>query len=144
MKTIRMKRGQSALEYLVTYGWAILAIVIVAGVLWYLGVFNPQKYAGGAQCGGFSTAVCRDYTAAGGTVSIAFGNAAGGAISGLDISIAGTDGSCTPAAVGANEVFTCTGSATTTQGLDINATLTYTSASGLAHSETGFVRGQGA
>ena len=31
---VMKKRGQSALEYLVTYGWAILAIVIVAAVLW--------------------------------------------------------------------------------------------------------------
>lgn len=32
---------QSALEYLMTYGWAILIIAIVAGVLFALGVFNP-------------------------------------------------------------------------------------------------------
>src|SRR3989338_6328732 len=50
---MKFKRGQSALEYLVTYGWAILAIVVVAAVLWYFGVFNlgdfsvvDQKYAG--------------------------------------------------------------------------------------------------
>lgn len=40
-----MKRGQSALEYLVTYGWAILAIVIIAAVLWYFGVFSQPKIA---------------------------------------------------------------------------------------------------
>jgi hypothetical protein len=33
---------QSAMEYLMTYGWAILIIAIVLGVLYYLGVFSPS------------------------------------------------------------------------------------------------------
>lgn len=36
-----MQRGQSAMEYLMTYGWAILVIVLVLAVLFYLGVFTP-------------------------------------------------------------------------------------------------------
>jgi len=36
-----MRKAQSALEYLMTYGWAILIIVIVGAVLFSLGVFNP-------------------------------------------------------------------------------------------------------
>jgi len=39
------KRGQAALEFLMTYGWAILAAIIVIGVLAYFGVFSPGKYA---------------------------------------------------------------------------------------------------
>ena len=39
---IRMRRSQSALEYLMTYGWSILIIVIVAVVLYGMGVFNPR------------------------------------------------------------------------------------------------------
>ncbi len=35
------KRLQSAMEYLTTYGWAILVIAIVAAVLFSIGVFNP-------------------------------------------------------------------------------------------------------
>ena len=35
------RKAQSALEYLMTYGWAILIIVIVGTVLFALGVFNP-------------------------------------------------------------------------------------------------------
>ncbi|MCX8206186.1 MAG: hypothetical protein N3H30_03070 [Candidatus Micrarchaeota archaeon] len=37
------RRAQAAMEYLMTYGWAILFIVIVLGVLVYLQVFNPQS-----------------------------------------------------------------------------------------------------
>ncbi len=36
-------KSQSALEYLMTYGWAILIIVIVAAVLYSMGVFNPSS-----------------------------------------------------------------------------------------------------
>lgn len=39
------KKGQAAMEFLMTYGWAILAAVIVVGVLWYL-LGNPQSQIG--------------------------------------------------------------------------------------------------
>lgn len=39
MKYMRNK-GQGAMEYLMTYGWAILVVMIVGVVLWQLGVFN--------------------------------------------------------------------------------------------------------
>lgn len=37
------RKGQAAMEFLMTYGWAILAAVIVIGVLAYFGVFSPGK-----------------------------------------------------------------------------------------------------
>lgn len=47
-------RAQSAMEYLITYGWAIMIIVIVLGSLLYLGVFStadlgPRLQPGGCQ-----------------------------------------------------------------------------------------------
>ena len=38
------KKGQAAMEFLMTYGWAILAAVIAIGVLAYFGVFSPGNY----------------------------------------------------------------------------------------------------
>ena len=35
------RRGQGALEFLITYGWAILVIIVVFAILFYLGVFRP-------------------------------------------------------------------------------------------------------
>jgi uncharacterized protein (UPF0333 family) len=35
-------KGQAAMEFLMTYGWAILAAVIAIGALAYLGVFSPE------------------------------------------------------------------------------------------------------
>ena len=40
---INSKRSQSALEYMMTYGWAILIIVIVAVILYSMGIFNPSS-----------------------------------------------------------------------------------------------------
>lgn len=36
-----VRRGQSAMEYLMTYGWALLVIVVVLAALVLLGIFNP-------------------------------------------------------------------------------------------------------
>lgn len=41
-----VRKGQSALEYMMTYGWAILVIVIVAAVLYSLGIFSPSSSIG--------------------------------------------------------------------------------------------------
>ena len=38
------KRGQAAMEFLMTYGWAILAAIIAIAVLAYFGVFSPERY----------------------------------------------------------------------------------------------------
>lgn len=35
------KRGQAAIEFLVTYGWAIMAAMVVIGALTYFGMTNP-------------------------------------------------------------------------------------------------------
>jgi len=52
MKTFRKKllgktfiKAQSAMEYLMTYGWAILIISVVLASLFQLGVFNPMTFA---------------------------------------------------------------------------------------------------
>ena len=44
-------KSQSAMEYLMTYGWSILIIAIVLVVLFSLGVFNTNNYASKAAPG---------------------------------------------------------------------------------------------
>jgi hypothetical protein len=39
------RRGQGAMEYLMTYGWAILVVMIVGIVMWQLGIFNMGSTA---------------------------------------------------------------------------------------------------
>jgi hypothetical protein len=48
----RRTTAQSALEYLLTYGWAILIIAIVVAVLFYIGIFSgaPRNLASPGAC----------------------------------------------------------------------------------------------
>ena len=36
-----MKKAQAAMEYLMTYGWAIIIVIIVAAALYAMGLFSP-------------------------------------------------------------------------------------------------------
>ena len=44
-------KSQSAMEYLMTYGWAILIIAVILAAFFELGVFNPYTFAAKAQPG---------------------------------------------------------------------------------------------
>ncbi len=146
-----MKRGQSALEYLVTYGWAILAIVIIAAVLWYTGVFNPSKIAGGGKGGGgFNKFTYSDHivTTLGATVMV--GNTVGRQITFTDSTVNGIacdSGLTTVVAPNALLSINCSsdisGGLPTGSAYDFAVTITYTdSQSGLAHTDTGgYVKG---
>jgi len=55
-----MKRGQAAMEFLMTYGWAILVLLVMVGALSYFGILNPNKVVP-ERCffgAGFN---CKDY-----------------------------------------------------------------------------------
>ena len=38
------KRGQAAMEFLMTYGWALLVVLIAIGALAFFGVLNPSRF----------------------------------------------------------------------------------------------------
>ncbi len=146
-----MQRGQSALEYLVTYGWAILAIVIIAGVLWYFGIFNPSKFVGEKQCGGFSAFICQDFKVnTSGWLTIVLNNKVGGQVTSANITTGTLGGwSCSPTNPAANANTTCN---TRIVGPGQNSgdsydqqtiTITYAdSRSGISHTDSGFVKGK--
>jgi len=39
-----VKKGQAAMEFLMTYGWAILVVLAAIGALAYFGVLSPSKH----------------------------------------------------------------------------------------------------
>jgi len=47
------KKGQAALDFLMTYGWAIALVVIIAAVLFAMGVFDTSNFIG-SKAAGFS------------------------------------------------------------------------------------------
>jgi len=38
------KRAQAAMEFLMTYGWALLVVLIVIGALAFFGLLNPNRF----------------------------------------------------------------------------------------------------
>jgi uncharacterized protein (UPF0333 family) len=95
---ILKKKGQAALEFLTTYGWAFMVILVMIGALAYFGVLNPSKLVPD-QCIASSGFTCTDAAAR------ATANAAGNSmdvlltanrgdtvtLSGLNVTIGGTD-----------------------------------------------------
>ena len=72
-----MPNAQSAMEYLMTYGWAILVILIVLAVLYIIGVFNPNSVLGN-QCNSKFHYSCTDLLlATNGTSSFLLGQNTG-------------------------------------------------------------------
>ena len=54
------KKGQAAMEFIMTYGWAILVVLVAIAALAYFGVLSPGKYlpekcvpAAGIGCSSF-------------------------------------------------------------------------------------------
>lgn len=77
----RSRRGQAAMEFLTTYGWAMMVILVMIGALAYFGVLNPTLLVPD-RCVSSADFSCLDYelrAPAGGipTVSVAFGNGVG-------------------------------------------------------------------
>jgi len=35
-----MNKAQTTMEYVMTYGWAVVIILVVLAVLWYYGIFG--------------------------------------------------------------------------------------------------------
>lgn len=72
-----MKKAQTALEYLMTYGWAILIIIIVGAALYALGVFSPGTFTG-KRSTGFSTFQMVDFKVdTDANLTLVFGNRLG-------------------------------------------------------------------
>jgi hypothetical protein len=68
------KRGQAALEFLMTYGWAILVVLIVIGILWSL-IGNPADIVGDrCTLPAGSTLFCEDQKAEKGAATLLIRN----------------------------------------------------------------------
>lgn len=64
-----MRRGQAALEFLTTYGWAFLIIIVMVGAISYFGILNPSKFLP-SRCTISPDFTCQDYRIAGNTLTI--------------------------------------------------------------------------
>lgn len=133
-----LKRGQSAMEFLMTYGWAILVVLIVLSSLYFLGVFNPKFVS---SCEIKAPFVCKDFQAKDNGVifSIGSGNIESGEITGITVNGEECD------IISNSNIYSNQVSNVECLGLDlsdvskINADvkITYLAKSGLSHEITG-------
>jgi len=129
-------KAQSALEYLMTYGWALIVIAIVIGVL----IFVTGSATGGVTCQSQSQALqLTEWSISSGTdgVGLTLRNATGGTITDIN---AATDGvkftdtnSVVATSVTKSNTFTVTGLNGPTAGTvqDAWVLVTYRTAGGL-------------
>ncbi len=145
---MRSRKGQTAMEYLMTYGWAIIIVIIVGVVLWRLNVFTPSA---GKTSSGFDTfnvgtnfRIGSDGSA---TIILVNADKQGRTISMNSLSIANS-GTCAGASgsknSGENWTVTCTGVTAGAKGrpytgvaVDINYTV-----EGLTLTESGTLTGK--
>jgi hypothetical protein len=105
-------KAQSAMEYLMTYGWAILIVIIVAAALFALGVFNPATYTQSTATGftGFQIPSGGWQFTSGGVLTLQLKNMAGANINitNVQATYAGTSGINTTAsnAIGPGSAYT--------------------------------------
>ncbi len=144
-------RGQAAMEFMMTYGWALLVVLIAIGALAFFGVLNPSGFlpntctlAPGFSCSDFKVSAATGY-------SIILQNGIGEDIiagSSLKIDEGGTSTTCDVTmpnagiwADGASFTFSAVAPAgcTLTAGSKFKADLilTYTPSGGIAHSKVG-------
>jgi hypothetical protein len=76
------RKAQAAMEYLMTYGWAILIVIIVAAAMYALGIFNPATWTGTRTTGFPNIGVPGDwqYNGSNGEMSEILRNGLGSAI----------------------------------------------------------------
>jgi len=70
------KKAQSAMEYLMTYGWAILIVAVVLGALFELGVFSSASLLG-TSCVAASGFLCSNPVLSGSSLTLTLGQYTG-------------------------------------------------------------------
>ena len=85
------KKSQSALEYMMTYGWAILAIVIIIIIFYSLGIFSPTNNLSYSVTG-FSPFTILSQECGNGALVLEVGNSAGSPVEILNASVINSNG----------------------------------------------------
>jgi len=106
------KKGQAAMEFLMTYGWAILVVLAAIGALAYFGVLSPssmlpQRTTFAAPIQNTDNALVTNGIANAGTIKIPFRNNLGTQVT-ID-SISKADGKCGGVSTTANPTIAIDG-----------------------------------
>jgi hypothetical protein len=146
-------RGQTALEYLITYGWAIVAIAVIIMLLFYLGAFNPASWVPVRnEAVGLNVFGVTDFTVNGtGTITLYLVNNAQSSVNLADIKIQGASltglNPSLPKSMSPGSTFNITGNSTIggNRGDVFYSTkieFNYTLVGGANHTDSGILRGK--
>lgn len=146
-----MKKAQAAMEFLMTYGWAILVVLLAIAALAYFGVLNPGRYLP-SSCTLPPGLGCTDFKVDGtlGEVTLVIQNGMGQDLNSFNVTIAGSCGSdATPdpdgdgLTDGEEDIFVinCTKTITGSKFKE-DIVIQYKSESGLDHTITGSISSQ--
>lgn len=86
--------SQAALEFLMTYGWAILTVIAAIGVLAYFGVLSPDNFLP-EKCSLPSGMICIDYRVESYRVLLVLQNSLGKTMTISNVTVAGNNQDCT-------------------------------------------------
>ncbi len=89
-----MKRAQAAMEFLMTYGWAIMIVLMGIGALTYTGVLNPDILVRD-QCTLLSSFSCNDFSITQSSIQLSLSNNIGKTVNITGIVANMSDGSST-------------------------------------------------
>jgi hypothetical protein len=124
-------KGQSAIEYLMTYGWALVVIVIAIAAL--VLILNPQNTGG--TCTNFPNLPVVNHAVTANQLQLRLANATGHDLSDMDFAISGeTTGSLADQVLNQNDEQTFTISGTFSGSYTVTVDLNYTDDDGLTHS----------
>jgi len=138
----RNLKAQAAMEFLMTYGWAILVVLIAIGALAYFGVLNPDRFLP-ESCTIGPGIGCDDFqVTTDGVVTVILRNGMGDDLRSVSVGIGDNSSNCTGATImnnGNYSTYVCGTHLTGTAGkrFQENVNFTYTGDSGLRHSKTG-------
>ena len=135
------RKGQAAMEFLMTYGWALLVVLVAIGALAFFGVLNPSQFLP-STCTITPGLHCEDFVVNSTGVTINVQNGLGEGITDVSVNAVGCTGTAltgTDIPDGATGSFYCIGSyepGAKYSGADSDESLTITYTAGLAHSKT--------
>jgi hypothetical protein len=84
-------KAQAAMEFLMTYGWAIMVVIAVIALLAYFGVLSPDRFLP-EKCVLEQGFLCVNQKVEPGRVSLDIGNAIGRTVTITSIDVAGCGG----------------------------------------------------
>jgi uncharacterized protein (UPF0333 family) len=133
------RKSQAALEFLMTYGWAILVVLVAVGALAYFGVLSPDRFLP-AKCTLPAGIACIDHKATASQVQVVLQNSLGTDISSITVKAGSCGTSSLPATLANGDKGTYTITCTPTLiGSKYNAQLnvSFTGNEGLTHNIVG-------